>query len=171
MIKTYNQLVLVKVGYIVILTVIILLGLEDGIRGFNDGWNGVPSLSIHSEDAKPPVWYFEFLFGSILFVMAYLGVMIIAYLYAFVNSANSKDVFIEKNYVRLYKIGVYAVVTSFLVYTFNVLKITKSINFNMEILRNAEFNVWLLIFGITMLAVAFVFKKGIALQEQNDLTI
>lgn len=170
MMKTYNQLVLVKVGYIVILSVIILLGLEDGIRGFNDGLNG-PSLSIHSEDAKPPVWYFEFLLGSIVFVTAYLGVMIIAHLYAFINSANSKDVFIEKNYVRLYKIGVYAIVTSFLVYTFNVLKITKSINFDMEILRNAEFNVWLLIFGITMLAVAFVFKKGIALQEQNDLTI
>ncbi|WP_316738979.1 DUF2975 domain-containing protein [Pedobacter aquatilis] len=169
--KTYNQLMLIKVGYILMLAVIILLGLEDGIRGFNDGLKDVPSLSIHSEDATPRVWYFEFLFGSIVFVTAYLGFMIIVHLYAFINSANSKDVFIERNYVRLHKIGIYAVLTSFLFYFFNVLKITKSINVNVGILKNAEFNVWLLIFGITMLAVAFVFKKGIVLQEQNDLTI
>lgn len=44
-------------------------------------------------------------------------------------------------------------------------------NLFLSIVENVDFQIWLLIFGLTLLTIAFVFKKGIELKQENDLTI
>ncbi|AZI26196.1 DUF2975 domain-containing protein [Pedobacter sp. G11] len=93
-------------------------------------------------------------------------------LYAFINSAKSDDVFNVKNYSRLLWMGINSIITSFLVYFYNLIKFyVKHDALKIDTLRNVDFNFWLFVFGLTLLAIALVFKKGIELKQENDLTI
>jgi len=168
--KIINQITIIKAAYILLLAVVILVSLEDASTGFMDGWQGVTNEK--SNNNFNPNAFLELLSGILMLVSAYLGSRIIAMLYAFINSAKSDDVFNVKNYSRLLWMGINSIITSFLVYFYNLIKFyVKHDALKIDTLRNVDFNFWLFVFGLTLLTIALVFKKGIELKQENDLTI
>lgn len=171
-VKINNQITIIKAAYILLLAVVIVLGLKDASKGFIDGWQGIPLEKSSNINYSSLNSFLQLLAGIFVLSSAYLGSRIITMLYAFINSAKSDDVFSITNYKRLFWMGVNAILTSFLVYFYYLIKLyIKADGLKIDTLREVDFNFWLFVFGLTLLTIAFVFKKGIELKQENDLTI
>jgi uncharacterized membrane protein YedE/YeeE len=104
----------------------------------------------------------------LLFLGFGIGVVILTQLFKFVNSVKEANVFTEKNIKLIQKMGWNCIAESVLLYVFYLSKL----NFiNVESMRSVNFEFWLLVFGLTLLTISFVFKKGIQLQKEQELTI
>ncbi|TDG36569.1 DUF2975 domain-containing protein [Pedobacter changchengzhani] len=161
--NTKNQIKLIKVIYIVILlSGLIISTFGDGIEGFKKGMedanNGV-SLSFN---------LLSFLQGILLIIILFLSLRVFLYLYRFMDAVERGEVFSVENIERLTTMGWYCVMLSFGTFLFNCLELTR---FTLSAIMNVGFEFWLLVLGITLLTIAFVFKKGIELKQENDLTI
>lgn len=162
--KIQNQIKLIKTGYVITLLAVFLFSLKDAVRGFQDGYND-----------KGNGTYFDFLQGTVVFVIMFLGLRVLVYLYRFIDSVEIGNVFSEDNVSRLKRMGWYCTTIPFLLFAFNTsIYIKRTSNKNdliLNVIENVDFQIWLLIFGLTLLTIAFVFKKGIELKLEQDLTI
>lgn len=154
---TKNQINLIKLTYILLLVLGFFYVFGDLRKGFMDGYNDVKPVAENS-------W----MSIIILFLSAYVGVLILVQLFKFINSVNEADVFSVKNIKLIQKMGWNCILQSILLYVFYLSKL-KFVN--IEVLRDINFEFWLLLFGLTLLTISFVFKKGIQLQNEQDLTI
>ena len=170
--KIDKQITIIKTAYVILLAVVILLSVSDASKGFSEGWQGVPSNKSGSIIAGELSVFLQLLSGVFVLTSAYLGSRIIAMLYAFINSAKSDNVFNVINYKRLLSMGINSMITSFLVYFYNLIGLyAKDGVFKIDTIREADFNFWLFVFGLTLITIALVFRKGIELKQENDLTI
>ena len=154
---TKNQINLIKLTYILLLALGFLYAFGDIREGFMDGYNGMKPVEENS-------W----MSIIVLFLGAYVGVLILVQLFKFINSVNEVNVFSEKNIKLIQKMGWNCILQSILLYVFYLSKL-KTIN--IESMRSVNFEFWLLLFGLTLLTISFVFKRGIQLQKEQDLTI
>ncbi|GAA3964762.1 hypothetical protein GCM10022246_17360 [Pedobacter ginsengiterrae] len=161
---TQNQIKSIKTGYVITLLAVFLFSLKDAVRGFYDGY---------SDTGKGTS--FEFLQGLVIFVIMFLGLRVLVYLYRFIDSVQIGNVFSEENVSRLKRMGWYCTTIPFLLFVFNasiyIQRTSDKMNLMLKIIENVDFQIWLLIFGLTLLTIAFVFKKGIELKLEQDLTI
>lgn len=154
---TKNQINLIKLTYILLLAFGIFYVFGDVKRGFMDGFNGVKPI----EELN---W-----FSIILLFLGFgIGVVILTQLFKFINSVKEANVFTEKNIKLIQKMGFNCIAESVLLYVFYISKL-KFIN--IESMRSVNFEFWLFLFGLTLLTISFVFRKGIQLQKEQDLTI
>ena len=158
--KASNQIFLIKVAYVLILLLALAYNFSDVQSGFSDGVNGIV-----------PKEKFTFLSGVLLFVGTFIGLAIIINLYTFINSIQDKKVFTITNIKRISALGFYCILQTFLLYAFYFSKLDFSKGLTYQAIISVNFDFWLLIFGITLLTIGFVFKKGIELQQDQDLTI
>lgn len=162
--KTQNQIKLIKIGYIVTLLAVLLFSLKDAAQSFEDGY---------TEGGKGGM--FGLVQGLFMLLVTYFGLRVLIYLYRFIDSVQVGNVFSEENASRLKRMGWYCAIIPFLLFTFNALVYANQLNSHKDlvfkIIENVDFQIWLLIFGLTLLTIAFVFKKGIELKQENDLTI
>ena len=161
---TQNQIKSIKTGYVITLLAVFLFSLKDAVRGFYDGY---------SDTGKGTS--FEFLQGLVIFVIMFLGLRVLVYLYRFIDSVQIGNVFSEENVSRLKRMGWYCTTIPFLLFVFNasiyIQRTSDKMNLMLKIIENVDFQIWLLIFGLTLLTIAFVFKKGLELKLEQDLTI
>ena len=161
---TQNQIKSIKTGYVITLLAVFLFSLKDAVRGFYDGY---------SDTGKGTS--FEFLQGLVIFVIMFLGLRVLVYLYRFIDSVQIGNVFSEENVSRLKRMGWYCTTIPFLLFVFNasiyIQRTSDKMNLMLKIIENVDFQIWLLIFGLTLSTIAFVFKKGIELKLEQDLTI
>lgn len=162
--KTQNEIKLIKTGYVITLLAVFLFSLKDAVRGFQDGYNDEGSGTS-----------FGFLQGLVMFVIAFLGLRVLIYLYRFIDSVQVGNVFSEDNVSRLNRMGCYCAIIPFLLFAFNasiyIQQTRDEKDLVLRIIEKVDFQIWLLIFGLTLLTIAFVFKKGIEIKQENDLTI
>jgi len=157
--KTSNQVFLIKVAYILVIFLALAYNFSDirggGIAGINE---------------KSPV---NSNFLSFVFVLmsAIIGITIILKLYTFINSIQDNKVFTIINIKRIGTLGWYCILQSFLLYAFYFSKSDFSDGLTYQSIIRINFDFWLLIFGVTLLTIGFVFKKGIELQQEQELTI
>jgi hypothetical protein len=113
--------------------------------------------------------------GALILTISFFSLRVFIYLYRFIDSVQVGNVFNEENTSHLKRMGWYCIAIPFLLFIFNAMDyIRLSIEYKdliFKIIQNVDFQIWLLIFGLTLLAIAFVFKKGIELKQENDLTI
>ncbi|WP_443946541.1 DUF2975 domain-containing protein [Pedobacter sp. AW1-32] len=166
--KIKNQITLIKIGYLAVLCIAILFGLKDAQQGFTDGWNSA-NQNISEETS---MYFIQFV---LIMTIAFFGLRFFIYLYRFINQVEQGNVFSEENIRRLFLMGWYCISIPFLLYSYNVManmgENPISVEYLGRIAESVVFEFWLLIFGITLLTIAFVFKKGIELKQENDLTI
>ena len=155
--KTKNQINLIKLTYMFILILGFFYAFGDIKKGFMDGYNEVqPNEELN--------WL-----SIILLLLGFvIGVVILTQLFKFINSANEAKVFTAKNIELIQKMGWNCIAESVLLYVFYLSKL-KFVN--VESMRSVNFEFWLLVFGLTLLTISFVFRKGIQLQKEQDLTI
>jgi magnesium-transporting ATPase (P-type) len=154
---TKNQINLIKLTYIFLLILGFFYAFGDIRKGFMDGFNGVK-----------PTEELNWLSIVLLFLGFGIGVVILTQLFKFINSVNEAKVFTEKNIKLIQKMGFNCIAESVLLYVFYLSKL----NFiNVESMRSVNFEFWLFLFGLTLLTISFVFRKGIQLQKDQDLTI
>ena len=152
-----HQIFLIKSTYIFLLVLGFLYFFGDLKNGFMDGYHDEKPVILNS--------WFTIL---VLFTSAYLGLVVLYQLFKFINSVNDVTVFSEKNVKLIQKMGWNCMIQSILLYLFYLSKLD---HINFESLRGVNFEFYLLIFGLTLITISFVFKKGIQLQQEQDLTI
>ncbi|TCC91870.1 DUF2975 domain-containing protein [Pedobacter frigiditerrae] len=159
---TKNQITLIKLSFLLTIVGSVALRLDIFREGFIEGWKG-------TGDVKAP----SLLEAFVAFTGVYFGLKILINLFRFINSVQKENIFDEKNVTRLTSMGWSSITLSFLLYIFYFLKTI--VSFSMDSVYKAielvDFDFWLIIFGITLLTIGFVFKKGIELQQEQDLTI
>lgn len=161
--KTQYQIKLTKIIYVVVLVIGFLISMiNGGIAGFRDGWNHVNTSSGSGNNDL------SFSQGFLILIISFFALRIFVYLYRFINSIELGEVFSVENIQRLYLAGWYCVSVPFLLFIFNCLNLDK---LSINNVLNVDFEFWLLILGITLLTIAFVFKKGLELKQENDFTI
>ena len=162
--KIKNQIRLIKVGYIIILFAVLLFSLDDGLRGFWDGYNAAGM-------ENPPGW----MYGILLLFISFFTLRVLVYLYRFIDSVQQGSVFNDENVIRLTRMGFYCISLPFLLFMLNAMDYTRHSGIQHlqigKLIKHVDFEIWLLIFGLTLLTIAFVFKKGIELKNESDLTI
>ena len=158
--KISNQIFAIKVGYILILLLALAYGFSDMQRGFNDGFNGVE-----------PKENLSLISSLLLIAGAAIGLIIVINIYRFINSIQKAEVFSAVNIKRISNLGWCCILQCFLLYVFYYSKSDLSVGLNYQSMIAINFEFWLLIFGLTLLTISFVFKKGIELQKEQDLTI
>lgn len=157
--KTTNQIFLIKGVYVLILVLAIAYHFSDMQKGFIAGANGQPPINSN--------------FLSVVFLIssAAIGINIIIKLYLFINSIQNDKVFSLINIKRISALGWFCILQSFMLYGFYFSKSDFDQFSTYQAIISIDFEFWLLIFGITLLTIGFVFKKGIELQQEQDLTI
>jgi len=162
--KTQNQIRLIKMGYLVTLLIVILFSLKDASKSFEEGYKdgGKGGLLGLVE-------------GLFILIIMFFSSRVLVYLYRFINSIEMGNVFSAENTGRLTRMGWYCTVIPFLLFIYNAMVYANQLNNRQDlafkVIENVDFQIWLLIFGLTLLTIAFVFRKGIKLQQENDLTI
>lgn len=151
-------------GYIITLLGVFLFSFKDAVSGFEEGY---------TEGGKGGL--FGLFAGAFILLITFFGLRILIYLYRFIDSVQAGDVFSDENADRLRRMGCYCTTIPFALFIFNALVYSNQReshkNVTLSIIENVDFQIWLLIFGLTLLTIAFVFKKGIELTKENDLTI
>ena len=88
---------------------------------------------------------------------------------SFFDSVQQGAVFNEENSQRLSRMDGYCTAIPFLLFGFNTINYLREVSSPgiqvSNIIKHVDFEIWLLIFGLTLLTIAFVFKKGIALTQ------
>ncbi|NII81927.1 DUF2975 domain-containing protein [Pedobacter riviphilus] len=162
--KTQNQIRLIKMGYVVTLSVVILFSLKDASKGFEEGYTDTGKGGL-----------LDLVQGLFILIIVFFSSRVLVYLYRFINSIEIGNVFSIENTGRLTRMGWYCTMIPFLLFTYNAMVYANQSNNRQDIvfkiIENVDFQIWLLIFGLTLLTIAFVFRKGIELQQENDLTI
>ena len=126
----------------------------------------------NNEDSSSLISFFMFIVAIIVVV---LGIKVLINFYKFLNALVKDEVFTLQNVKRLFKMGIFIACISPLVYLFyylnfmNAQKMMKPYSFT--VLRNFDFDVTPLMFGLILVAVSYVFRKGIEIQQEQDLTI
>lgn len=133
------------------------------------------TVAVHAKKAGATNGYLSFLKGCLVLMIAFLGLRILVFLYVFISSVQEGNVFSEENIKRLSKMGWYALILPVIIlaYDFVGIKISEAIFINQpyRVVADLSFETWPIILGITLLTIAFVFKKGLQLKQENDLTI
>lgn len=162
--KTQNQIRLIKMGYLATLLIVILFSLKDASRSFEEGY---------TDGGKGGV--LGIVQGLFILIIMFFSSRVLVYLYRFINSIEMGSVFSTENTGRLTRMGWYCTMIPFLLFIYNAMVYANQLNNRQDvvfkIIENVDFQIWLLIFGLTLLTIAFVFRKGIELQQENDLTI
>lgn len=158
--KTKNQVLLLKLAYILVIVLALIYNYGDMQKGFMDASNGV-DRSLH------PVAIIALILGTII------GIGIVLNIYFFINSIQNDNVFSLLNISRITMIGWFCIFQAVLLYAFYYFEANVKINNNAiyEKIVGVDFDFWLIIFGLTMLIIGYVFKKGIELQKEQELTI
>lgn len=162
--KTQHQILAIKTAYVITLASALLLSFDDAARGFRDGYNaaGNPGKSSLTE-------------GILSLLICFFTLRVLVYLYRFINSVQNGKVFNEENASRLTRMGYYCTIIPFLLFGFNLIGYLNGVGNKTlgisDIIKHVDFEIWLLIFGLTLLTIAFVFKKGIIINQENELTI
>lgn len=159
--KTKNQLLMLKFAYILVVVLALIYNFNDMQRGFNDGWNGVEPKSLHPVSV------------IMLIIIPIIGIGIVLKIYSFINSIQNDSVFSLVNIQRITWIGWFCILQAILLYVFYFFKNDVKLNANSvyQQVVGVNFDFWLVIFGITMLIIGFVLRKGIELQKEQELTI
>lgn len=162
--KIKNQIRFIKIGYITTLIAVFLSSLDEAKRGFIDGYNA-------AGNENTPGW----MYGILLLFIAFFMLRVLVYLYRFIDSVQHGSVFNEENTIRLTRMGFYCTSLPFLLFALNAIDYVRHSGIQhmqlTEIIKHVDFEIWLLIFGLTLLTIAFVFQKGIELKQESDLTI
>ena len=158
--RTSNQIFFIKVAYFAILLMTIVYNFTDLKRGFLDATNGVG-----------PKEKLNFISTIFLLIAVFVGIAIITKLYFFINSIHDKKVFSIYNIRRINTLGWYCILLPFLLYGFHFSKLDFTAGLTNQVISSINFEFWLLIFGITLRTIGFVFRKGIELQQEQDLMI
>lgn len=159
--KTKNQVFLLKLFYILVIVLALIFNFGDMQRGFIDGLNGVGPKSLH------PVAVI------MLIIIPIIAIGIVLKIYSFINSIHNDSVFSLVNIHRITWIGWFCILQAILLYFFYFFKNDVKLNANSiyQQVVGVNFDFWLVIFGITMLIIGFVLRKGIELQKEQELTI
>lgn len=119
------------------------------------------------------------LIGFCLFIIALvvliLSIKVLIKFYKFLNALSKGELFTILNMKRLSSAGIFIMLISLLIYSFNYLNyidakiLMKPYNF--VVFRNFDFEFNPLMFGLVLIAISYVFRKGIEMQQEQDLTI
>lgn len=159
--KTKNQLLLLKIVYVLVLILALVYNFADLQKGFIDAANGTEPKNFH------PIGVI------ILMPIAIIGIGIVFKVYFFINSIQNDSVFSLVNIHRITMIGWFCILQAVLLYVFYFFEAESKMSqsFTCSKMVSINFDFWLVIFGLTMLIVGYVFRKGIELQKEQDLTI
>ncbi|RLJ80151.1 DUF2975 domain-containing protein [Pedobacter alluvionis] len=162
--KTQNQIKLIKIGYLATLLIVVLFSLKDASKSFEEGYTDAGKGGL-----------LGLIEGLFILIIMFFSSRVLVYLYRFINSIEMGSVFSAENTGRLTRMGWYCTMIPFLLFIYNAMVYANQLNNRQDvvfkIIENVDFQIWLLIFGLTLLTIAFVFRKGIELQQENDLTI
>ena len=162
--KIRNQIRLIKFAFIITLIFVLLSSFDDAERGFKDGYNAAGM-------ENSPGWTY----GILLLFISFFTLRVLVYLYRFIDSVQDGSVFNDENIIRLTRMGVYCISLPFLLFMLNAIDYVRHSGIQhiqiIKLFRHVDFEIWLLIFALTLLTIAFVFKKGIELKKESDLTI
>lgn len=162
--KMQNQIKLIKMGYLATLLIVILFSLKDASRSFEEGYTDAGKGGL-----------LGLVEGLFILIIMFFSSRVLVYLYRFINSIEMGNVFSTENTGRLTRMGWYCTMIPFLLFISNAMVYANQLNNRQDlafkVIENVDFQIWLLIFGLTLLTIAFVFRKGIDLQQENDLTI
>lgn len=162
--KTQNQIKLIKMGYLATLLIVVLFSLKDASKSFEEGYIDAGKGGL-----------LGMVEGLFILIIMFFSSRVLVYLYRFINSIEMGNVFSTENTGRLTRMGWYCTMIPFLLFIYNALVYVNQSNNQQDIvfriIENVDFQIWLLIFGLTLLTIAFVFRKGIELKQENDLTI
>ncbi|MBE5321721.1 DUF2975 domain-containing protein [Pedobacter sp. MR2016-19] len=162
--KTQNQIKLIKMGYLVTLLIVLLFSLKDASKSFEEGYTDAGKGGL-----------LGLVQGLFILIIMFFSSRVLVYLYRFINSIEMGNVFSTENTGRLTRMGWYCTMIPFLLFIYNAIVYANQLNnrrdLAFKVIENVDFQIWLLIFGLTLLTIAFVFRKGIELQQENDLTI
>ncbi|MEO8821835.1 MAG: DUF2975 domain-containing protein [Ginsengibacter sp.] len=126
----------------------------------------------NNEDSSSLISFFMFIVAIVVVV---LGIKVLVNFYRFLNALVKEEVFTLQNVKRLFRMGIFIACISPLEYFFyylnfmNAQKMMKPYSFT--VLKNFDFDVSPLMFGLILIAISYVFKKGIEMQQEQDLTI
>ena len=162
--KTQNQIRLIKMGYLATLLIVVLFSLKDASKSFEEGYTDAGKGGL-----------LGMVEGLFILIIMFFSSRVLVYLYRFINSIEMGNVFSTENTGRLTRMGWYCTMIPFLLFVYNAMLYANQLNNRQDlvfkVIENVDFQIWLLIFGLTLLTIAFVFRKGIELQQENDLTI
>jgi len=107
--------------------------------------------------------------GAILFIIALVNI------YSFFNALTKGTFFTQENTMRLKKAGILFALLPFLEYLATYLSFLQNEKlmqpFHFKVLNNSIFDFGTFMTGLLLLAISYAFKKGIELQQEQDLTI
>ncbi|MBC6110016.1 DUF2975 domain-containing protein [Pedobacter fastidiosus] len=157
----------------------LFLNLKDHVSGdslnLNISYLADVRVFKKSQDTTSLLDALSFLKGCILLIITFFALRVLVYLYRFIDSIQRGDVFSTENIKRLSLMGYYCMSIPFVILGLDLITYTinKSFfkNLPYKVVYQGDFDFWLLIFGLTLLTIAFVFKKGIEIKQENDLTI
>lgn len=126
-------------------------------------------------NAKKQLAGYDIIISTVVFLIVIISVIVFIILYKFTAAISQKEIFIVKNINRLNLIGILSIIISllFIVYDYmNHLAVKKALqNYSYKVSVEMDFYFWPALFGITLITIAYAFKKGLELQQENELTV
>lgn len=126
----------------------------------------------NDEDSSSLISLFMFMVAAVVVV---LGIKVLINFYKFLNALVKEEVFTLQNVKRLFRMGIFIACISPLTYIFyylNLMNTQKMMGpYSFSVLRNYDFEVFPLMFGLILVSISYVFRKGIEMQQEQNLTI
>lgn len=117
---------------------------------------------------------YEFIITILVFAILYCGTLILFNLYKFIDAVDKSQVFTFKHIGRLTKCGWYCVALTIAFYTYNLveyLEAKKMLGAPLIGPIKLDFMFWPALLGLVLLTIGYAFKKGLELQQENELTV
>lgn len=137
--------------------------------------NSYSKVLVYRVEKKQQLLVYSIIKWIGMLLIVFSGIFIFTKLYRFFDAISSKEIFTLKNIKRLKEIGITSIFLSFIfiVYDYTDYLAVKSTlhNYPYSVSLFLDFFCWPAILGIVLIAIAYAFKKGVQLQQENELTI
>lgn len=126
----------------------------------------------NNEDSSALISFFMFIAAVVATV---LGIKVLVNFYRFLNALVREEVFTLQNVRRLFRMGIFIACISPLAYIYSYLNFMNAQklmeSYSYTVLKKFDLEFAPLMFGLILVAISYVFRKGIEMQQQQDLTI
>lgn len=127
------------------------------------------------KDDKNSSALITFIMFLIAVTIIVLGIKVLINFYRFLNALVKEEVFSLQNVRRLFRMGIFIAAVSPLLYLFYYLNYMNDQRlmdpYAFKVIKNFDFQFEPLLFGLILVAISYVFKKGIEMQQEQALTI
>ncbi len=178
--KTEKKLKIFKIAYIGILLIgFYFIAMPDSLEGFKAGFNESKSANqdISLNNTTTLQMIYKIFSGISALTISYLGISLLITLFRFIDSVSKREIFTPQNLRRLticgwYSIGICVALLLFKLTTYFANNVPYEPDFFQIKVRAAIESVfWLAVLGLVFLTIGYAFRKGIEIQEENELTV